>query len=123
MSSNQPEHHLHKLLSKYDDFLSAELSRIRNLPENQPNERGECPELFYNLVAGLSKTKRLNFVQAVDTEGYFLERNAPEIPLQQSIDAGPAQMKRMQERMAAYVVNEEHSEMQVKKWWQFWRYP
>lgn len=113
--------HLQQLLSKYDDFLSAELTRIRNFPENQPDTQGEHPELFSNLVVGLSKTKGLNFVQAVDTVHHFLSRYTPEIKVPQSVDASPAQMKRMREKMAAYVVAEAHCETPSRKWWQFWR--
>ncbi len=120
-NSNQLPPHLKALLGKYDDFLHVEFARIRNAPENQPNAQGEYEELCYNLIVALSKTKGLGFVQSLDTVHDFLERNAPEILLPQETDAGWAQMKRMREKLRAYVVDEAHQVVQAKKWWQFWR--
>jgi len=113
--------HLQKLLSKHDDFLTSELARVRELPENQADAQGEHTELFYNLMAALSKVKRVNFVEAADTVSDFLSRNAPDIRVPQNLDAGPQQMKRMREKMAMYDIEGTDPAASEKKWWQFWK--
>lgn len=120
MTSSPVPPHLQKLLSKHDAFLTAELVRVRDAPENQANAQGEHTELFYNLLAALSKTKGVNYAQGVDTVYDFLSRTAPEIHVPQSLDAGPEQMKRMREKMALYVVDEAHRATPAKPWWKFW---
>ncbi len=92
MSARQPSPRQHELLSRHDQFLTAEFSRIKDAPEYQPDESGEYTELVINLKVAVDKTEGGNVVLSLERVCCYLARNGAEIRVPQSLNAGSRAM-------------------------------